>query len=260
MDACITPSVSLNAGTSKIKLVDTSSEVVKMGETKFKTFLKNTKSIVSKAEGNGKIIQSIGGGPMYAIVERCFRCGIGWFEFKLNKDELFNESTCFGLVTDISTLNDTRFDSIGNEMMLIRCYSGALYSNGRYLGISLRPVHAGSLVRFTINFINLTVSIAIDGIDFGVCFSEFDIKTILHPVVTFYGSNREVELTQMGYGKSPPTFELIPVPPINSKDFSADMIEVSDLFSIANVGFESGLSWWKFKITNMNPEGSVHIG
>jgi hypothetical protein len=79
--------------------------------------------------------------------------------------------------------------------MQVRCYSGETYCCGRRQQLTVPPLHGGDVARFTLDCTAATLSLAINGADQGVLFSDVPAK--VHPAVLFYGSHKSVRLLHL---------------------------------------------------------------
>ena len=156
----------------------------------------------------------------------------------------------------------------------MRPYNGKLYNQGTVESKSLAKCFEGDTVRFDLDSTAHTLSIAINGKEYGVCFTGLPAAK-LYPCVAFYGSNREVELVSCSSSIVVTTKDVLAVAPaagipdiscpsavfdsmspegiaLTGEGKLVKTLTSSKVHALVNQGYTKGKAWWEFKVRNTN--------
>lgn len=149
----------------------------------------------SRVSEDGLRASAVGGAGDCTVVNVGFRGGgrYAW-TFKLLKDQLHGQCTCFGAA--ILPVTNGMYQS-SREVWMLRSFNGHLYCRGRALssGTAPAPIRPNDTVRFELDLDAGTLSYSINGAEPTVAFTDMNAEEFeIHPAVCFYSSNREIGL------------------------------------------------------------------
>ncbi len=81
-------------------------------------------------------------------------------------------------------INSPGYDD-SKELFVIRPYNGSLYQQGKVLTKKITKPQEGDVVRFDLDHTAHTVSVKINGVDQGVCFTEVPLVPLFPGKVKF---------------------------------------------------------------------------
>ena len=171
-----------NARANKRRLLD---------DVHFHSTLKSNDVIISeggKLSTSGNISNN-----SYVLLSCVMDSGSWEWEFSLVKDDHGDETTCFG----VSTIPVTNSDyQTSKDMWLLRCYGGELFHGSKVevtAGNRSPPhIHPDDICRFTYECDKMTLSLAVNDVDYGVIFEHVPVG--VSPIVLYYGAFKSARL------------------------------------------------------------------
>ncbi|OQR82728.1 HECT E3 ubiquitin ligase [Achlya hypogyna] len=147
----------------------------------------------TSVEDGGQTVRTRETSYQHALVNAPITAGKASWKFRLDNDTADDEMTCFGAA--ILPVTVSGYDS-SPSLWMLRGYNGNLYARGHKLSRSIGKVHPGDVVQIDVDLTAGTMAYAINGVDFGVVFTDLAGHEV-YPAVSFYGSGKVITLLSL---------------------------------------------------------------